>query len=158
MNSQNSNSDTCFESLKFHNWSETVWRFQCHLMTFWPFTFRICPHVILYMQCVLLGVPWASLAALVVNNLPANAGDIRDTGLIPGSGRAPGGEHGNPLQYSCLENPMHPGRLVSIGLQRVRHNWSYLVRTHTLEYCTKILQRKKDSKDVILKCIKIHSM
>ena len=42
----------------------------------------------------------------MVKNLPANAEDIRDTGLIPGSGRFPGGRHGNPLQYSCLENPM----------------------------------------------------
>ena len=39
------------------------------------------------------------------NLLPANAGDIREKGLIPGSGRSPGGGHGNPLQYSCLENP-----------------------------------------------------
>ena len=38
-----------------------------------------------------------------------NAGDIRDVGSIPGSGRSPGGGHGNPLQYSCLENPMHRG-------------------------------------------------
>ena len=44
--------------------------------------------------------------ALVVKNPPANAGDIRDLGLIPGSGRSPGGGHGNPLQYSCRENPM----------------------------------------------------
>ena len=44
--------------------------------------------------------------ALVVKSLPANAGDIRDVGLIPGLGRSPGGGHGNPLQYSCLENPM----------------------------------------------------
>ena len=43
--------------------------------------------------------------ALVVKNWPANAGDVRDTGLIPGSGRFPGGGYGNPLQYSCLENP-----------------------------------------------------
>ena len=42
---------------------------------------------------------------LVVKNLPANAGDIRDAGSIPGLGRSPGGEHGNPLQYSRLENP-----------------------------------------------------
>ena len=42
---------------------------------------------------------------LVVKNLPANAGDIRDTGSIPGLGRSPRGRHGNPLQYSCLENP-----------------------------------------------------
>ena len=48
----------------------------------------------------------ASQVALVVENLPANAGDIRDTSLIPGSGRFPGGGHGNPLQYSRLENPM----------------------------------------------------
>ena len=39
-----------------------------------------------------------------VKNMPANAGDIRDTGLIPGSGRSPGQGNGNPLQYSCLEN------------------------------------------------------
>ena len=42
----------------------------------------------------------------VVKNLPANAGDVRDTGSIPGLPRSSGGGHGNPLQYSCLENPM----------------------------------------------------
>ena len=46
---------------------------------------------------------------LVVRNLPANARDIRDLGLIPGSRRSPGGRNGNPLQYSCLENPMDRG-------------------------------------------------
>jgi len=46
---------------------------------------------------------------LVVKNLLANAGDIRDVGLIPGSGRSPGGERGNPLQYSCLGNPTDRG-------------------------------------------------
>ena len=45
----------------------------------------------------------------VVKNLPADAGDTRDVGLIPGSGRAPGGGNGNPLQYSCLGNPMDRG-------------------------------------------------
>ena len=44
--------------------------------------------------------------ALVVKNLFVNAGDIRDTGSIPGSGRSHGGEHGNPLRYSFLENLM----------------------------------------------------
>ena len=43
---------------------------------------------------------------LVVKNPPANIGDVRDAGSIPGLGRSPGGGHGNPLQYSCLENPM----------------------------------------------------
>ena len=47
---------------------------------------------------------WASQVVLVVKNPPADAGDIEDMGLIPGMGRAHGGEHGNPLQYSCLEN------------------------------------------------------
>ena len=45
----------------------------------------------------------------MVKNLHANAGDIRDAGLIPGLGRSPGGGHGNPLQCSCLENPVDRG-------------------------------------------------
>ena len=45
----------------------------------------------------------------MVKNLPANAGDIRDMGSIPGSGSSTGGGHGNPPQYSCLENPMDRG-------------------------------------------------
>ena len=51
----------------------------------------------------------ASQGVLVVKNPPTNAGDIRDIGLIPGLGRSPRGGHGNPLQYSCLENPMDRG-------------------------------------------------
>ena len=51
----------------------------------------------------------ASQLALVEMNLPANAGDVRDAGLISGLRRCPGGGNGNPLQYSCLENPMHRG-------------------------------------------------
>jgi len=47
--------------------------------------------------------------ALAVKNLPANAEDIRDMGSVPGLGRAPGGGHGNPPQYSCLENSMDRG-------------------------------------------------
>ena len=42
-------------------------------------------------------------------DLPANAGDLRDVGSVPGLGRSPGGGHGNPLQYSCPENPMDRG-------------------------------------------------
>ena len=45
----------------------------------------------------------------MVKNRPASAGDIRDLGSIPGLGRSPGGGHGNPLQYSYLENPMDRG-------------------------------------------------
>ena len=46
------------------------------------------------------------LGGSVIKNLPANAREARDAGSIPGLGRSPGGGHGNPLQYSCLENPM----------------------------------------------------
>ena len=63
----------------------------------------------------------ASQVVLVVKNPPANAGDVRDPGLIPGSGRSPGGGYGNSPQYSCLENHMDRGtsRLKSTGSQRV---------------------------------------
>ena len=54
-------------------------------------------------------IPRAYQVALVVKNLPANAGEIRDAGWIFGSGRTPGGGYGNPLQYSYLENPMDRG-------------------------------------------------
>ena len=57
----------------------------------------------------------------MVKNLPTNAGDM---GSIPGSGRFPGEGNGNPLQYSCLGNPMdrEPGGLQSMGSQRIGHN------------------------------------
>ena len=58
----------------------------------------------------------------VVKNPPANAGDLRDVGLIPWLGRSPGGGHGNPLQFSCLEKPRwteEPGGLWSIGSRTV---------------------------------------
>ena len=61
----------------------------------------------------------------MVKNPPANVGDIRDSGSIPGSGRSHGGGNGNLLQYSCLANPMDredPGGLQSMGLKRVRHD------------------------------------
>ena len=52
---------------------------------------------------------WDSQVALPVKNPPASAGDVRDMGLVPGLGRSPGGGNGNPLQSSCLENPMDRG-------------------------------------------------
>ena len=63
--------------------------------------------------------------AKLVKNLPANAGDTGDVGSISGSGRVPGGGHGNPLQYSCLKKipwTEEPGGLQSTGSQRVRHD------------------------------------
>ena len=61
------------------------------------------------LKCEPLYPQGASQMALMVKNPPANAGDVRDTESIPGSGRSPGGGYGNPLQYSCLENPMDRG-------------------------------------------------
>ena len=57
----------------------------------------------------------------VVKNPPANAGDARDTGSIPGLGRSPGGGPGNPLQYSCLENSMDRGE-VGYSLRGLRES------------------------------------
>ena len=51
----------------------------------------------------------ASLVAKMLKNQPANSGDVADTGSISGSGRSPGEENGNPLQYSCLEHSMDRG-------------------------------------------------
>ena len=66
----------------------------------------------------------ASQVPLEVRNLLANATDTRDTNLIPGSGRAPEGGHGTPLQYSCLENPLDRGTWWATvhGLQRIGHD------------------------------------
>ena len=66
----------------------------------------------------------ASQVALVIKNPLANAGNIRDTGSIPGLGRSTAEGRDNPLQYSCLENRWteEPGRLRSIGSQRVGYD------------------------------------
>jgi len=66
----------------------------------------------------------ASLIVQLVKNPPANAGDTRNAGTIPESGRFPGVGNNNPLQYSCLGNTMDRGawQVQSMGLQRVRHN------------------------------------
>ena len=62
-----------------------------------------------------------------MKNPPANAGDTGEEDLIPGSERSPGGGHGNPLQYSCLENPMDRGATV----HRVTKSWTQLKQLST---------------------------
>ena len=74
----------------------------------------------------------ASQVALVIKNPSANAGGIRDTGSIPRLGRSPGGGHGNPLQYSCLENPMDRGTWWT-SVQRVAESQTWL-STHFFFY------------------------
>ena len=70
----------------------------------------------------------SKVMSLVFNTLSRFIIAIRNVGSISGSGRSPGGGHDNPLQYSCLENPMDRGdwQLQSIGSQRVEHHWSDL--------------------------------
>ena len=66
----------------------------------------------------------------MVKNPLANAGDARDTGLIPGLGRSPGERNGKPLQYSCLENPHEQRSLAGYSpwvSQRVRHNSTHIL-------------------------------
>ena len=68
--------------------------------------------------------------ALEVKNRPADAGGIRDAGLIPVLGRSPGGGHGNPIQYPCLENPMDRGACWATD-PRVTKSWTQLKQQHT---------------------------
>ena len=67
----------------------------------------------------------ASQVALVVKNPPANAGDVGDAGLISGLGTSPGGGDGNPLPYSCLENPLNRDVWLAIA-QRGTKSWTQL--------------------------------
>ena len=68
-------------------------------------------------------------------NSPANAGDVRDAGSILGSGRSPGGGHGNPLQYSCLENLMDrgAGRATDHGATKCQTQLSTLAHTQVVQ-------------------------
>ena len=76
---------------------------------------------------------------IVIKNLPANAGDTGDSGLISRSARFPGGGHGNPLQYSCLENPMDRGAWWAT-VHRVTKSWTRLKQLNTQYfYCFKVL-------------------
>ena len=75
------------------------------LISFSPQPCRVEPGIVSLLQVDVMEMK-AFQVALVVKNAPAQAGDVRDSGLIPGSGRSPGGGHGNPLHYSYLEDPM----------------------------------------------------
>ena len=96
-----------------------------HLLEYWLFC-----HCIVAITCFHPVFPskWGTLkgqVAWVVKNPAASAGDVRDAGLTPGLGRSPGGGPGNPLQYSCLENPMDRGarRATVLGVSK---SWTWL--------------------------------
>ena len=91
----------------------------------------------------------ASQVVLVGKNPPANAGDIRDTGLIPGSGRSPGGAHGNLLQYSCLGNPMNRGAWQdTVYAVAKSQTWLKRLSTHARMNLRKYLKTKHISNSV----------
>ena len=88
-------------------------------------------------------VIWTSQVVLVAKNLPANAGDMSDIGSIPGWGRSPGGGHGNPLQFSCLENLMDRGAWWAKVCGVAKRTWLKRLSMHSLEYYRrKFLARK----------------
>ena len=76
----------------------------------------------------------ASQVALVVKNPSANAGDKRDVTLTPVSGRSPGRGHGNPLQYSCLENPMDRGAWGLKELDTIEATWQTYTQLSSISF------------------------
>ena len=78
------------------------------------------------------------VVVLGVKNLPADAGDLRDSGSIPGLGRSPGEGHSNPLQYSCLENPMERGAWWAT-VHRVAQSQTHLKRLSTAWHMMSII-------------------
>ena len=81
-----------------------------------------------------MGSGSSQVALVVKNNPPPSAGDLRDMGSIPGSGRSPGGGHSNPLQYSCLENPMHRwARWATVHSVAKIRTWLKWLSTHACD-------------------------
>ena len=92
--------------------TKTWKQLKCSLMEEWvKKLWYVCVHVCIYIYTHIVEYYSAIIyeVVLVANNLLVNAGDVRNAGLIPTSGRSLGGGHGNPLQYYCLENPMNRG-------------------------------------------------
>ena len=84
-------------------------RIICYYSILFIYSFWLCWYSLWDLSSLTRELVRASQVALVVKNPPANTEDIREAGSIPESGRSPGGGHGNPLQYACLESPMGRG-------------------------------------------------
>ena len=101
--------------------------------------------VLWFMGVQRVGHKWETELNLMVKSQPANSGDIRDVGLIPGSGRSPEGGHGNSCQDSCLKNPMDRAAwqaIRSMGSQRVGHDWSNSALTMLTSMSAHVLTRQ----------------
>ena len=97
---------------------------------------QFCSTALYFCLCVSTILSWGlPRVVLVVKNPPAIAGDIRDMGSILGAEDFPGGEHGNPLQYSWVENPMDRGAWrATVHRVAEGHNWSDLACMYTIDY------------------------
>ena len=101
-----------------------------------------------------LSHPWfqrASQVALIVKSLPAKAGDLRDTGLIPGLGKSPGGGNGNPFQHSCLENPRDRGAWWA-AVYGVAQSWTQLKRL-SMHACIKAISGEGNGNPLQCSCL-----
>ena len=115
------------------------------LATLWTATYQAPPFMGFSRQesWSRVPLPWASQMALVAENLPASAEDLRDEGSIPGSGRSPGGGHGSPLQYFCLENPHGQRSLAGYSPWIAKsQTWQKWLSTHAHHACQKLRQAK----------------
>ena len=109
---------SCIGRQILYHWATTRETYICIYISIYTHTHT---HTYVYTYICI----WASQVALVVKNPPAKAGDLRDLGSIPESGRSPGGWRGNLLQLSCLENPLGRGAWQAIA-HRVTKQWRWL--------------------------------
>ena len=119
-------------------------------------------------QCNAWAAKLCSVSAIVINRVSpvaqckestCNAGDTEQTSLIPESGRSPGGGHGNPPQYSCLENPMDRGAWRA-AVHGITKSWTQLkrLRTHTLLLTSQLHPLPETMKQRFLTCVNLVSI
>ena len=129
-----------------------------YLMKGWDDTIKSGQGITVGIIINIYDIKWASQVALVVKNLPAKAEDIRDVCLIPGLGRYSGGGHGNPLQYSCLENPMDRGAWQA-RVHRVTKNrtWLKWLSTHVhIWNLEKSYESERESHSIVSDSLRPH--
>ena len=124
----------------FHSWFSFFSILSSFFFFFGPLNWFLCNIWFMFM-CEFC---WSSQMTLVVKNLPANAGDVRDVSSIPGLGRSPGGGRGNPLQFSCVENPMDWGTWQATVLG-VTKNWTWLKWLHEHAHVNSVVAQKMHS-------------
>ena len=105
-------------------------RIICYYSILFIYSFWLCWCSLWDLSSLTRELVRASQVALVVKNPPANTEDMREAGSIPESGRSPGGGHGNPLQYACLESPMGRGNWWATLVSTKSWTWLKRLSTH----------------------------